>query len=173
MKFQKGILSDPEPKKPAISVPPPEPKATTPKPEPIVLRPVEKDRLFETQEEFKGSSRNYLKVFGVVVGVLLAVAATIFYFTFPAPGDRIRTPAGLEDATREHLLSKEKRTATDVVTYKCDGYYWLRIGVETRQDMPNPVYKVGTYSAKAEEDPSAGWQITAQPIMSGEGVPCQ
>src|SRR6476660_1663616 len=156
MKFQKGILSDPEPKKPSISVPPPEPVRTPPppNPEPFVLRDVEKNRLFETQEEFKGSSRNYLKLFGVVIGVLLAGAAVIFYFTFPSPGDRIRTPAGLEDTVREHFLSKEKRTATDVVTYKCDGYYWLRVGVETRKDMPNPIYKVGTYSAKAVEDPS-------------------
>lgn len=171
MKFQKGILSDPEPKKPAISVPPPQP---LPKPERLVLQDVEKNRLFETQEEFHGSTRNYLKAFGIVVIVVLAASALIFYFTLPGIGDQVRTPAGLEDAVRENFSTKQKRTATDIVTYQCEGYYWLEVGVETRTDIANPIYKVGTYSAKAEQNAGGEWQITAQPVTSPEKpVPCK
>jgi hypothetical protein len=176
MKFQKGILNDVAPKKPAISVPRPEPAEIPPpkpEPKPVVLREVEKNRLFETQEEFEGSSKNYLKIFAVVVGLIVIASVGIFYFTLPNVGDQVRTPPGLEDAVREHFLSKEKRTATDVVAYKCDGFYWLRVGVETRKDMPNPVYKIGTYAARGTEGGSGEWQVTAQPVPSGEGTPCQ
>jgi hypothetical protein len=174
MKFQKGILSDPEPKpqpKPAVEMP----VAVHPTPSPRpALSEIEKNRLFETQEEFEGSSRSYLKIFAVVVGLIIVAAVAIFYLTLPGVGDRVRAPAGLEDAVREHFLSKEKRTATDVVVYQCDGFYWANVGVETRKDIANPLYKIDTYTARIVAGPGESWQVTANPAASeDQRAPCK
>jgi len=190
MKFQKGILSDDTAKKgpeaigsakvqkgrPGDAAAPAHaavPKTAAP---PVTSsRPgvLQDDRLFETREEFEGSSRNYLKLFAIVVGLVAIAGAAIFYFTLPGSGDQVRGPEGAEDAVRENFLSKQKRTATDVVFFQCDGYYWARVGVETRKDIPNPLFKVGTYAARASKSGDS-WEITAAPITSPEqDVPCK
>ena len=131
MKFQKGLLNDisQPPNKPAPAEPPkpaPPPQPATPQKPRVTLQP---DRLFETQEEFAGSSRNYLKLFGIVIVLIVVAAGAFFYFTLPGIGDQVRAPAGAELAVRDNLLTVQKRTATDVVFYQCEGYYWARSGV--------------------------------------------
>src|SRR5438132_27730 len=131
MKFQKGILlSDDEKRqiKAAIEKPP------EPEPKPVILGEIEKNRLFETQEEFQESSHGYLKVIAIVVAVIVVGGFAIFYMTLPGVGDQVKAPKEMEDQIREHFLSVQKRTATDIVVYKCDGFYWARVGVETRSD---------------------------------------
>jgi hypothetical protein len=185
MKFAKGLLDDvivgdkPQvAKAPAPvaaletrSVAPAEPPVETPRP--VVI--VEKEHLFETQQKVVESSRNYLKIFGIVV-ILIAVAGTaIFYFTLPGIGDRIRVSREMEDAVRAHFLEKEKRTADDITFYKCDQYTWARTEVETRTDIPgNPLAKVNAYATRITDSGNGTFQITATPITSPEiDTPCR
>ncbi|MFL6373210.1 MAG: hypothetical protein ACJ73D_00955 [Pyrinomonadaceae bacterium] len=165
MKIQKGVLADP-----------PEAKPEPPKPE---RRPaptaavVEKDRLFETLDKGRSGNRNYAKLFLIAVVIVLIAGGVIFYMTLPGVGDKVRAPKGLQQAVRDHLLDKQKRVATDITFYYCGGdSYWAESGVEKRSDIPNPVYKLDTYTVNAKgKDPS--WEITSKPVKSPEeNKPC-
>ena len=172
MKFQKGLLTEPELKQPQ-----PKPATTPPSPQsmpnaPSAFNP-EGDHLFETLREESGSQRNYLKLFAIVVAGVLIVGAAASYLTLPDIGDAVRAPAGLEMAVRDHFLTSQKRTATDIVFYTCDGFYGARVGVETRNDIPNPIFRIDTYSARAV-DRGGQWEITAAPITPPETfTPCK
>lgn len=184
MKFQKGLLNDSEDisRKSEVSIklsevdrtalrPVVEPPADTQQPfAPVV---VEKNRLFETVEETKSSSKKYLAVLGVVVVLVIAAGIGGSYYMAPGIGDKILAPKGLEVALRENFLTKLKRDSTDISYYKCDRYVWARVGVETRNDLPNPVFKIGTYAAKATPNGDA-WEMAAVPITSPDlDVPCK
>lgn len=138
-----------------------------------VADPDDKNRLFETLEETSESSRNYLKVFSVVVVCVLIAGGFVYYLMSPGVGDQVRAPSGLEDAVRSHFLDKEKRTATDITFYNCDGSYWARVDVEERPDIQaNPIYKIPRYRAKAMKNDGA-WNIAASPVTSDDmDVPC-
>ena len=76
MKFAKGILTDEKPG--AVNavdgVPePPQPLASK-----LAVVEVEKNRLFETVKEETRNDRRYLKVFGVIVIVVLAIGGVAF-----------------------------------------------------------------------------------------------
>lgn len=174
MKFAKGILNDETPKpsektEPTATVSSPQKLAHSPSADPV---DVDKNRLFQTVEETKGSSRKYIGVLGVVA-VLVAVGGAIaWYLNRPGIGDKIRVSSAVELAVRDHFLLKEKRTATDISFYQCEGFYWARVGVETRTDIPNPLLRVPFYKARISQtgDTTA---ITAAPIGSpAEDQPC-
>lgn len=173
MKFQKGILLTDEEKAQLRAAA----AKTAPKPaesDPMVLGDVEKNRLFETQEEMTGSSSHYLKVLGVVGALVLVVGGIIFYMMQPGVGDQVLKPKGAEDAVRENFLTVQKRNPTDFVFYKCDGFYWARVTVETRNDIADPRMKIATYSARVTEAGQDQWNVTAQPISSPDlDVPCR
>jgi hypothetical protein len=104
---------------------------------------------------------------------VIVVGLAVFYLTLPDVGDTVRAPAGSELAVRDHLLTTHKRTATDITFYQCDGYYSANAGVETRNDLPNPVFRIATYSARAVER-NGQWEITAAPVTPpAQFVPCQ
>lgn len=184
MKFQKGLLSDSEDKarKSEVSIKLSEADRTALRPvaEPVSDKPqaaapivVDKNRLFETVEETKSSSKRYLAVLGVVVVLVIAAGIGGSYYMAPGIGDKILAPKGLEVAIRENFLTKQKRDSTDISYYKCEGFIWARVGVETRNDLPNPVFKIATYAAKAIPDGDA-WNVSAVPISSPElDVPCK
>jgi len=133
---------------------------------------VEKNRLFQTVEKTKGSSRKYLIVLGVVAVFVIAAGVTASYLTLPGVGDKVLAPRGLDQSMREHFLTKQKRDMTVNTVYQCEGFFWTRVGVETRNDLPNPVFRIGTYAARATPN-GDGWDITAAPITSPEmDVPC-
>lgn len=166
MKISKGILSDADEK----------PQQTEQNPRPAdtgqLGGDVEKNRLFQTLNEEAPSERNYLKLLGVVAVIVLVGGIAISYLMMPGVGDEIRVPREVELAVRDHFLTKEKRTATDITFYQCDGFYGARVGVETRTDLSNPIYKIATYSARATANGNV-WNITAQPITSPDmGKPC-
>ncbi len=174
MKFAKGLLSEEEESENRKGTPQPSPvPASEIAFEPPQVPPVvEKNRLFETVEKEKSSERSYAAVFGIICVVVIAGGVLAYYMMMPGVGDRIDAPRGLEAEVREHFLTKEKRTATDIVYYKCHGFIWARVGVETRIDIPNPLLKIANYSAKATGT-DAPWSISATPISSPEsGVPC-
>jgi hypothetical protein len=166
MKILKGILSDEDERT----------RQTEQMSEPSVVAPlggeVEKNRLFQTLKEEAPSERNYLKLLGIVAIIVLVAGVAISYLMMPGVGDEIRAPKGLEPAVRDHFLTKEKRTATDITFYQCDGFYGARVGVETRNDIPNPIYRIGTYNARVSKNDD-GWNITAQPTAFPDAVkPC-
>ncbi len=160
MKIEKGILSDNDKgREPAVSSSP--------------SGDVEKNRLFQTLNEETPSERNYLKLLGIVVGGVILVGVAVFYFTLPGIGDEIRVSREAELAVRDHFLTKEKRTATDIKFYQCDGFYGARVGVETRTDLPNPLYRIANYTARVARTGDA-WNVTAQPVTSPDAdKPCQ
>jgi hypothetical protein len=129
--------------------------------------------LFDTLHQEKGSERNYLKLFGIVVFGVIVVGIAFFYLTLPGVGDAIRAPSGLELAVRDHFLTVQKRTATDITFYQCDGFYGARVNVETRSDLTNPLFMIDTYSARAVHQGDQ-WQITAAPVTPPARYnPCQ
>lgn len=177
MKFQKGLLSDkenePAPRTPDVPV---EPKARQEKHiQPIPVEPIEieKDRLFETVKETSNSGRRYVIAIGIFSIFVTIAAIGGGYLMRPGVGDRITSPRGLEAALREHFLTKEKRDSTDIAFYQCESFYWARVGVETRNDLPNPIFRIGTYAARATPD-GESWAIEAAPITSPEmDFPCK
>lgn len=181
MKFQKGLLTDTD-DKPAseVSIKLSEQDRSALKPviEPTPAArpnsaPVDKDRLFETVEKTKSSSRKYLGVLGIVAVVVIVAGVAGSYYMTPGIGDKILAPKGLEIVLREHMLTKAKRDSTDIAYYKCEGFVWARVGVETRADIPNPVFRLATYAAKATPNGET-WDITATPISTPEmDVPCR
>ena len=175
MKFQKGLLDDIAPAVPPSSVSATQdvvpvqeevrPVERKPTATPIPI--VEKERLFETLEKETSGARKYLMVFGVVVLLVVAIGGTIAYLTLPGVGDKVRLPAVAEIAVRDHFLTKEKRTATDIIFYQCEGYYDARVGVETRTDIPNPLFRLDTYTARVTPRGDQ-WEIIAAPITAPE-----
>ncbi|HEV7698732.1 MAG TPA: hypothetical protein VGO43_00740 [Pyrinomonadaceae bacterium] len=174
MKIAKGVLTDAERQdhelkktSPAASAAP----SPQLRPEPVV---VEKNRLFETVEKETGSERNYLKVLLVVAALVVIGGGLIFYFTLPSVGDKVLAPKGLEQATREYLLDKQKRVSTDIAFYYCGDSYWGRSGVETRNDLPNPVFRIATYAVRAVRQSDDTWQIDAKPVsVPDDDIPCR
>jgi hypothetical protein len=166
MKISKGILSEEgESSRQAeqISVPPVAAQSGG---------DVDKNRLFQTLKEEEPSERNYLKMLGIVAVIVLVAGVAISYLMMPGVGDVIRVPKDLELAVRDHFLTNEKRTATDITFYQCDGFYGARVSVETRTDIPNPIFKIATYTARITAAGDA-WSVTAQPITSPEmDKPC-
>lgn len=173
MKFSKGLLSEEaEAKRRAAEAKEAEPPAPPP---PSETRPiiVEKDRLFETVEKTRGSSRKYLTLLGLFAVVVAAGGAIAWLVNRPGPGDPVRVPAAMEMALRDHFLVNEKRTATDVSFFLCEGFHWARVGVETRTDMPNPLLRIPFYQARITPS-GESWTIEARPVTSPElDVPCR
>ena len=134
----------------------------------------DKVRLFETQQRKASSSKNYAKLLLLVALFVVVAGAIIYYLTLPGVGSQVLAPKGLEDEIRAHFLDKQKRTADDITFYKCDDFYWARVGVQTRTDIPgNPVYKLSRYRAKAVHRDDGSWDIVASPIADPEmDAPC-
>jgi|CXWL01.1.fsa_nt_gi hypothetical protein len=164
MKFQKGILSGNEPERQPSNTG----VETSALPEPAM-----DGHLFETLEEEEIGGRRYFKLFAVVVILVIVAGAGIAYFTLPGVGDKVRASPELELAVRDHFLLKEKRTATDVTFYQCEGFLSVRVGVETRTDIPNPIFRLDTYSARVVQTADRA-EITAAPVAAGDQFfPCK
>lgn len=135
----------------------------------------DKDHLFETVEKKTESRRSYAKLFAVVaVAVVIAGFAIAYLTLLPGRGDKVKASTGMELAIRDHFLMVQKRTATDIETYYCGDFYWARVGVETRTDIPNPLLRVRTYAARAVSPADSAWNVTAAPIASPEmDEPCR
>lgn len=176
MKFQKGLLEDLEKVSTDAVQPALDDHETVSEPDrQKVAAPISVagEHLFETLDVEVSSTRKYTRVFGVVVLFVVAAGIAIGYLLQPGIGDRVRDPGGYEAAVREHFLTKEKRTATDIIFYKCDGFYGAKVGVETRNDLQNPVFKLDTYSARVSQSGDQ-FSISAFPVGDGQAfVPCK
>lgn len=167
MKFQKGLITDEEKQRHAAAPTDVSAEDKTAQPEAAHHESMDDGHLFETLEEETRGGRKYLKLFSIVVVFVIVAGIAIGYYTLPGVGDVVRAPAGLEVAVRDHFLIKEKRTSTDIVFYQCEGFYSARVGVETRSDIPNPLFRIDTYAARVVSR-GEQWEITAEPIESGK-----
>lgn len=171
MKIQKGVLSDSRESRPKQSIP--AQSASEAGRTSASSSGVEKDRLFETLEKEQTSNRSYAKILAVAILLVVIAGVVIFYLTLPKPGDTVRAPKGLEQAVRDHLQEKQRRDATDITFYYCGpNSYWARAGVEIRKDIPNPVYKIGTYAVTARGTEEK-WDLASRPISTqDDDRPC-
>ncbi|MBK9216364.1 MAG: hypothetical protein IPM59_12380 [Chloracidobacterium sp.] len=163
MKFQHGIFDD-------------EKKVEPPQEErPSIGGQVEKNRLFETLKKETKSERSYARLLALVAVPILIVGGAIFYFTLPGYGDRVRPPTAMEMAIRDQMLTKHQRTSTDIDVYYCKDFYWARIGVESRTDVPgNPLAAVTTYTARITSLGQEKWQVETTPLTEpGTARPCE
>ncbi len=169
MKFQKGLLND------LIQPPPTDEKPV----EKIEERPeppaANTDHLFQTHQRAARSWRQYLKVLGIVVVFVVVAGAATVYLTLPRFGSPVRAPYSLDQAVKSHFLDVEKRTVTEMEFFFCDTYYWARVEVEKRPDIKtNPIYQIGSYTARATSDGEDKWAITAAPTTAPDtDIPCQ
>ncbi len=141
-----------------------------------IAEPDDKNRLFETQQEITGFNRHYLKLLLIVAVFVIVGGSFIYYVTLPGRGDKVLGPKGLEENVRTYFLDVQKRTATDVTFFYCDGYYTVKVDVEARYDIPgNPLAAIPTYWARAEPRDGANWDISVPSDQSGysETDPCQ
>jgi hypothetical protein len=135
---------------------------------------IEKNRLFETHQKSGKSFWDYEKfLVPIVVLVIVAIAAAV-YFSLPKVGDRVRAPQDLEDAVYDHMLTKEKRTASEMDFNYCDTFYTATITVEPKPLLPNkPADPVTQYKVVASKEEGGTWQINATPMQPKEQVvPC-
>lgn len=137
------------------------------------LDPNDKSRLFQTVSRESSSLRGYLKIFLPIAGLVLLAGIVFFYLTIPGIGDTFRPRTELDLGVRYHLLDVQKRVATDITFYKCDGFTWAKADVETRPDIPEPILQLGSYVVKAVPNGENSWAFTSKPIQTGERpVPC-
>lgn len=141
--------------------------------DPPPIDPNDKSRLFQTVSRSPSSSRNYVKTFLPIVGLVVIAGIVFFYWTIPGIGDTFRPQPELDLGVRYHLLEKRGRVATDITFYKCDGFTWALADVEKRPDIPDPVLKLGTYVVKAVPFEANSWDFTSRPLEAGEKpAPC-
>lgn len=96
-----------------------------------------KIRLFETQARESRGVRDHLKRFLPVIVVAIIVVGGVIYLMQPGIGDAVAVPTQIKDAVYDYMLTKEKRTATEMTFYKCDGYYWVKILAQPRAYPPS------------------------------------
>jgi len=134
----------------------------------------DKIRLFETQQRNVRSWQHYFKLLLIVSLFVLVVGGVLFYFSLPGVGDEVKAPQGLEDSVRAHFLDKEKRTMTGESVFYCGSFYWVKVEVEKRPDIPSmPNNMLTQYRARATQLDDGTWQITAAPVLSNENdTPC-
>ena len=141
-----------------------------------IVRPDDKNRLFETQQEITGFNRHYLKLLLIVAALVIVVGSVVYYVTLPGIGDQVLGPKGLEENIRAYFLDVQKRTATDITFYNCGAFYTAKVDVEARYDIPgNPLAAIPTYWARAEPRDGGTWDISVPLDQSGysETEPCR
>ena len=116
----------------------------------------EKVRLFETYERSTRSLKNYAKVILPIVLLVIVAAAVTMYLSLPGIGDEVKAPKELEDQVYDYMLTKEKRTTSEMVFYKCDGYFWVKLTAEPRAYPPSNL-----------RDPVNQYRLTAAPQVDG------
>ena len=134
-----------------------------------------KIRLFETQQKTSKSVHDYIKHFLPVALIVIVGIGVIYYFMQPGIGDEVRASDEMYDSVYDYMLSKEKRTATDMTFYKCDGYYWVKVLAQPRAYPPSlRLDPVNQYRLTARQQPDGTYQVATLPLPSQQDdVPCK
>ncbi len=133
----------------------------------------DKSRLFDTLGGSKRSLGNYLKAILPVALAVSLIGVIVIYFSLPDIGDEVSGPAGLKDAIHAYFLNTENRPVTDASYFYCKEFYWVRVGLETRPDIPARRNDTGKRRVIAVENASGSWEISSIPVVANEAdVPC-
>jgi hypothetical protein len=143
--------------------------------ETVVTDDDDKNRLFETHQKSGKSIRNYEKFFIPIVVLVIAAIAAVVYFSLPGVGDQVRPAQDLYDAVYDHMLTSEKRTATDMTFYYCDSFYTAKVTVEPKSTAPTKPEDVATqFKIVARKGDDGTWQISDTAVRPKEEItPCQ
>ena len=135
----------------------------------------DKVRLFETQEKSVKSVHAYAKILLPIALLVIVGLAAVMYFFSPGIGDPVRPPQELSDAVYDYMLTHEKRTASEMTFYKCDGYYSVKIVAEPRSYPPsNLLDAVNQYRLTVREDEGGSRRIATLPLPTNEDdAPCK
>lgn len=134
-----------------------------------------KIRLFETQQKTSKSIHDYVKHFLPFALIVIVGLGVLYYFTLPGIGDEVRASNDIYDSVYDYMLTKEKRTATDMTFYKCDGYYWVKVLAQPRA-YPTSLRldPVNQYRLTAKQQADGTYQIATLPLPSAQDdVPCR
>jgi len=134
-----------------------------------------KIRLFETQQKTSKSVHDYVKHFLPFALIVIVGLGVLYYFLQPGVGDEVRASDEMYTSVYDHMLTKEKRTASEMTFYKCDGYYWVKVLAQPRVYPPSlRLDPVNQYRLTAKEQPDGKYQITTLPSQSQQDdVPCK
>jgi hypothetical protein len=134
-----------------------------------------KIRLFETQQKNSKSIHDYVKHFLPFAVIVIVGLGVLYYFMQPGIGDEVRASNEMYDSVYDHMLTKEKRTATEMTFYKCDGYYWVKVLAEPRSYPPSlRLDPVNQYRLTARQQVDGKYQIVTLPLPSqNDDVPCK
>lgn len=123
-----------------------------------------KDELFATLDGTEKSKTRYLKTFAIIAVVVIGLIAGGMYFYLPDVGDEVRTPAGLEDAVRDHLATTEKRDLQEMKTFYCKTYYAAQVKVEKPLYGKPAAGKVtNNYDIAATLKEDGKWTVSSAP----------
>jgi len=134
----------------------------------------EKVRLFETQKRRDTSGKNYAKLLIPIALLVLAAIAAAVWLTRPNIGDEVKPPGTLRQQVYSYMLDKEKRTATEMTFYKCDGFLWVKAVAEPRSYPPsNLLDDVNQFRLSARQNGEDIWQIETLALPAKpDDVPC-
>ena len=144
-------------------------------PENIQFDEDSKIRLFETHQKTSKGIRDYAKHFLPVAVIVIVGLGILYYFMQPGIGDEVRASDAMYDAVYDHMLTKEKRTASEMTFYKCDGYYWVRVLAQPRTYQPSlRLDPANQYRLTARQQQDGSYQVATLPLPSQENdVPCK
>lgn len=134
----------------------------------------DKVRLFETERNRSGSASGYARKFlPVALIVIVAIAASV-YLLMPGVGDEIQGTHEMRRAVIDHMQSKEKRTATEITFYKCDGYFWAKVLAEPKPyPESNLLDDVNQFRLKVTPNGKETYQLETLPLPAkADDIPC-
>ena len=143
-------------------------------PDDVVFDEKDKVRLFETERNLSSSVSGYARKFLPVAMIVIVAIAAAVYFLMPGTGDEIQGSHEMRRAVIDHLKSKEKRDATEITFYKCDGYFWAKALAEPKPYPPSLLLDdVNQFRIKVTPTGKETYQSETLPLPSkADDVPC-
>jgi hypothetical protein len=135
----------------------------------------DKVRLFETERNRSSSVSGYARKFLPVALIVIVAIAAAVYFLMPGTGDEIQGSHAIRRAVIDHLKSKEKRDATEITFYKCDGYFWAKVLAEPKPYPPSLLLDdVNQYRLKVVQNGKETYQLETLTLPAkADDVPCK
>ena len=138
---------------------------------------IEKNRLFETHQRSSKSFWDYEKFLIPIILLVIGAVAAAVYFSLPRVGDKVHPPQDLYDAVYDDMLTREKRTATDMIFYYCGDSYTVDVTVESKGVASTKAEdKTTEFEVVAQKAEDGGWKITAAPLgpeFQNHLIPCR
>ena len=135
----------------------------------------DKVRLFETERNRGSSVSGYARKFLPVALIVIVAIAAAVYFLMPGTGDEIQGSHEMRRAVVDHLKSKEKRDATEITFYKCDGYFWAKVLAEPKPyPESNLLDDVNQFRIKVTQTGKDTYRSETLPLPAkADDIPCK